>query len=55
MGEQGINDRIKFIWEILSTKFEEIKNLSLGNIYNSRIPLSFYDYDEITQGLPKGG
>ncbi len=55
MSEESINDRTKLIGEILSTKFEEIENRALGNTYDSGIPVSFYDYDAMTQGLPRGG
>ena len=55
MSEERINDRTKVIGEILSTKFEEIKNRALGNTCDSEIPVSFYDYDAMTQGLPRGG
>ena len=33
----------------------KIRNLALGNTYDSGIPVSFYDYDAMTQGLPRGG
>ncbi len=55
MSEESINDRTKVVGDILSTKFEEIRNLALGNTYDSGIPVSFYDYDAMTQGLPRGG
>ena len=55
MDEESINDRTKVIGEILSTKFEEIENRALGNTCDSGIPVSFYDYDAMTQGLPRGG
>ena len=55
MSEERINERTKVIGEILSTKFEEIENLALGNTCNSGVPVSFYDYDAMTQGLPRGG
>ena len=55
MSEEKINDRTKVIGEILSTKFEEIENRALGNTCDSGIPVSFYDYDAMTQGLPRGG
>ena len=55
MSEESINDRTKVIGEILSTKFEEIENHALGNSCDSGIPVSFYDYDAMTQGLPRGG
>ena len=55
MSEEGINDRIKVIGEILSTKLEEIGNRALGNSSESGISVSFYDYDAMTQGLPIGG
>ena len=55
MSEEGINERTKVIGEILSTKFEEIGNRALGNSSESGIPVSFYDYDAMTQGLPRGG
>ena len=54
MNEESINDRTKVIGEILSTKFEEIENRALGNTCDSGIPVSFYDYDAMTQGLPRG-
>ena len=54
MDEESINDRTKVIGEILSTKFEEIESRALGNS-ESGIPVSFYDFDALTQGLPRGG
>ena len=54
MSEESINGRTKVIGEILNTKFEEIRNLALGNTCDSGIPVSFYDYDAMTQGLPRG-
>ena len=54
MSEESINDRTKVIGEILSTKFEEIESRALGNCA-SGIPVSFYDFDALTQGLPRGG
>ena len=55
MSEEIINHTTKVIGEILSTKFEEIKNIAIGNTCDSGIPVSFYDYDAMTQGLPRGG
>ena len=55
MSEGSVNERTKAIGEILSTKFEEIENRALGNTCDSGIPVSFYDYDAMTQGLPRGG
>ena len=55
MSEESISERTKVIGEILSTKFEEIENRALGNTCDSGIPVSFYDYDAMTQGLPRGG
>ena len=49
MDEESINDRTKVIGEILSTKFEEIESRALGNS-ESGIPVSFYDFDALTQG-----
>ena len=54
MSEESINDRTKVIGDILSTKFEEIKNIAIGNTCDSGIPVSFCDYDAMTQGLPRG-
>ena len=54
MSAERMTDRTKIIGEILSTKFEEIENSALGNS-ESRIPVCFYDYDAMTQGLPRGG
>ena len=54
MSKESINDTTKVISEILSTKFEEIKNRAIGNTSDSGIPVSFYDYDAMTQGLPRG-
>ena len=55
MSEESINGSTKVIGEILSTKFEKIKNVALGNTCDSGIPVSFYDFDALTQGLPRGG
>ena len=55
MSKESIADRTKVIGEILSTKFEEIANRALGNSSESGIPVCFYDYDAMTQGLPRGG
>ena len=41
MSEESINDRTKVIGDILSTKFEELKNLALGNTCDSGIPVFF--------------
>ena len=54
MSEDSFKNRTKVIGEILSTKFEEIENRALGNS-ESGIPVCFYDYDAMTQGLPRGG
>ena len=54
MSEDSVTNRTKVIGEILSTKFEEIENRALGNTCESGIPVSFYDYDAMTQGLPRG-
>ena len=54
MMEESIPDRTKVIGEILSTKYEEIKNRALGNS-ESGIQVCFYDFDALTQGLPRGG
>ena len=55
MSKESINDTTMVIGEILSTKFEEINNRAIGNNYGHGIPVSFYDYDAMTQGLPRGG
>ena len=55
MSEASIHDRTKVIGEILITKFEEIENRALGNTCDSGISVSFYDFDALTQGLPRGG
>ena len=55
MSEESMNERTQVIGEILSTKFEQIENHALGNTFDSGIPVSFYDYDAMTQGLPRGG
>lgn len=52
MEEESITERTKVIGEILSNKFEEIENRALGNA-ESGIPVCFYDYDAMTQGLPE--
>ena len=52
--EESIPDRTKVIGEILSTKYEEIENRALGNS-ESGIQVCFYDFDALTQGLPRGG
>ena len=52
--EESIPDRTKVIGEILSTKYEEIENHALGNS-ESGIQVCFYDFDALTQGLPRGG
>ncbi len=54
MIEESIPDRTKVIGEILSTKFEEIESRALGNS-ESGIQVCFYDFDALTQGLPRGG
>ena len=54
MMEENNPDRTKVIGEILSTKFEEIESRALGKS-ESGIPVSFYDFDALTQGLPRGG
>ena len=52
MMEKDITDRTKVIGDILSTKFEEIESRALGN-RESGIPVSFFDFDALTQGLPR--
>ena len=54
MEKESIPERTKVIGEILSTKFEEIESRALGNS-ESGVPVSFYDFDALTQGLPRGG
>ena len=54
MSEDSFTNRTKVIGDILSSKFEEIENRALGNS-ESGIPVCFYDYDAMTQGLPRGG
>ena len=54
MKEENIADRIQTIEEILCSNYQQIENRSLGTDVN-RIPVGFYDYDAITQGLPRGG
>ncbi len=54
MIKENILERTKVIGAILSTKFEEIESRALGKS-ESGIPVSFYDYDALTQGLPRGG
>ena len=54
MKVDSIADRIQTIGEILSTKYEQIKNSALG-ISEIGIPVGFHDYDAITQGLSRRG
>ena len=54
MSEESIPERTKLIGQILRNKFEEIENLALNTKY-SGVPVCFNDYDNMTQGLPRGG
>ncbi len=54
MSEESISERTKLIGQILRNKFEEIENLALNKKY-SGVPVCFYDYDNMTQGIPRGG
>jgi len=54
MMAESIPDCTKIIGGIWITKFEEIESRAWGNS-ESRIPVYYYDFDALTQGLARGG
>ena len=40
--------------QLLKRNLNEIENLAIGNIISAGIPVSFYDFDAMTQGLKRG-
>ena len=44
---------IESLKDLLNKNYDKIENLSLGNL-TPGIPISFYDFDAMTQGLRRG-
>ena len=53
MTEEFINDYTMTIAELLSERFDDIENHSLGKV-KSGVPIGFDYLDDMTQGLPRG-
>ena len=47
-------DEFTSLKHLLKRNFNQIENLSIGNIIPEGIPVSFYDFDAMTQGLRRG-
>ena len=47
-------DEFTSLKHLLKRNFNQIENLAIGNIIPEGIPVSFYDFDAMTQGLRRG-
>ena len=47
-------DEFTSLKHLLKRNFNQIENISIGNIITEGIPVSFYDFDAMTQGLRRG-
>ena len=52
--DQDKQDEFTSLKNLLRRNFNEIEDLSRGNIISAGIPVSFYDFDAMTQGLGRG-
>ena len=52
--DQDKQDEFTSLKNLLKRNFNEIEDLSRGDIISAGIPVSFYDFDAMTQGLGRG-
>ena len=53
MNKKDLATWLESLKDLMESNYEEMENLSLGNITGG-IPVSFYDFDAMTQGLRRG-